>query len=165
MVFFRTVDELRAAPEGSLKGKIAYISHQMRPAQDGSHYGFAGPARWVGAGIAASKGAVATVIKSVGTDHHRNPHTGGTSFPGGVAAIPAGALSLPDADRRRRPATGHADLRQVRQRAHGHLAGARTHTRDHRPVDLCRGVEIAEVGDDGACPGDRKTRRLAGFGF
>ncbi|MDZ4294171.1 MAG: hypothetical protein U1C47_19910, partial [Hydrogenophaga sp.] len=66
VVFFGTVDDLRAAPEGSLKGKIAYISHQMRPAQDGSHYGFAGPARWVGAGIAASKGAIATVIKSVG---------------------------------------------------------------------------------------------------
>jgi hypothetical protein len=98
VVFFRTVDELRAAPAGSLVGKIAYISHQMRPAQDGSHYGFAGPARWVGAGIAASKGAVATVIKSVGTDYHRNPHTGGTSFPAGVTPTPAGALSLPDAD-------------------------------------------------------------------
>jgi Zn-dependent M28 family amino/carboxypeptidase len=97
VVFFRTVDELRAAPEGSLKGKIAYISHAMSRTQDGSQYGFAGPARWVGAGIAASKGAVATVIKSVGTDFHRNPHTGGISFPEGVAAIPAGALSLPDA--------------------------------------------------------------------
>ncbi|WP_086619384.1 M20/M25/M40 family metallo-hydrolase [Erythrobacter tepidarius] len=97
VVFFRTVDELRAAPEGSLKGKIAYISHAMSRTQDGSQYGFAGPARWVGAGIAASKGAVATVIKSVGTDNHRNPHTGSTSFPDGVAAIPAGALSLPDA--------------------------------------------------------------------
>ncbi len=98
VVFFRTVDDLRAAPAGSLKGKIAYISHQMRPAQDGSHYGFAGPARWVGPGLAASKGAIGVVIKSVGTDHHRNPHTGGTSFPAGVAAIPAGALSLPDAE-------------------------------------------------------------------
>lgn len=98
VVFFRTVDDLRAAPAGSLKGKIAYISHQMRPAQDGSHYGFAGPVRWVGPGIAASKGAIGTVIKSVGTDYHRNPHTGGTTFPAGVAAIPAGALSLPDAE-------------------------------------------------------------------
>lgn len=98
VVFFPSVEELRAAPEGSLTGKIAYISHQMRPSQDGSHYSFAGPARWVGAGIAASKGAVGTVIKSVGTDHHRNPHTGGTSFPEGVTPIPAGALSLPDAE-------------------------------------------------------------------
>jgi carboxypeptidase Q len=98
VVFFRTVDDLRAAPAGSLTGKIAYISHQMRPAQDGSHYGFAGPVRWVGPGLAASKGAVGVVIKSVGTDHHRNPHTGGTSFPAGVDPIPAGALSLPDAE-------------------------------------------------------------------
>ncbi len=97
VVLFRTVDELRAAPDGSLKGKIAYISHAMTPTQDGSQYGFAGPARWVGAGIAASKGAIATVIKSVGTDYHRNPHVGGTSFPEGVTPTPAGALSLPDA--------------------------------------------------------------------
>jgi hypothetical protein len=98
VVFFRNIDDLRAAPAGSLAGKIAYISHQMRPSQDGSHYGFAGPVRWVGPGIAASKGAVGVVIKSVGTDHHRNPHTGGTSFPEGVTPIPAGALSLPDAE-------------------------------------------------------------------
>lgn len=98
VVMFRTVDDLRAAPEGSLKGKIAYISHQMRVSQDGSHYSFAGPVRWVGPGIAASKGAIGAVIKSVGTDHHRNPHTGGTDFPKGVKPIPAGALSLPDAE-------------------------------------------------------------------
>ncbi|MFN3990089.1 MAG: M20/M25/M40 family metallo-hydrolase [Erythrobacter sp.] len=98
VVFFPSFEDLRAAPEGSLKGKIAYISHQMRQAQDGSHYGFAGPVRWVGPGIAASKGAVAAVIKSVGTDYHRNPHTGGTDFAQGVKPIPAGALSLPDAE-------------------------------------------------------------------
>ena len=98
VVFFPTIADLVAAPEGSLAGKIAYISHEMRPSMDGSHYGFAGPARWVGPGIAASKGAVATIIKSVGTDYHRNPHTGGTSWPEGVAPTPAGALSLPDAE-------------------------------------------------------------------
>ncbi|MDC8755009.1 M28 family peptidase [Erythrobacter sp. sf7] len=133
VVFFRTVDDLRAAPAGSLKGKIAYISHQMRPAQDGSHYGFAGPARWVGAGIAASKGAVATVIKSVGTDHHRNPHTGGTSFPEGVTPIPAGALSLPDAENLERmfaraggrPVTLRLEMnpRQIGQTESGNVVG------------------------------------------
>lgn len=97
VVMFASVADLQAAPAGSLAGKIAYISHKMTPTQDGSQYGFAGPARWVAAGIAASKGAVATVIKSVGTDNHRNPHTGGTSFPEGVTPTPAGALSLPDA--------------------------------------------------------------------
>lgn len=133
VVFFRTVDDLRAAPDGSLKGKIAYISHQMRPAQDGSHYGFAGPVRWVGPGIAASKGAIGAVIKSVGTDHHRNPHTGGTSFPEGVAAIPAGALSLPDAENLERmfaraggrPLTLKLELnpRQIGQTQSGNVVG------------------------------------------
>lgn len=97
VVMFETVADLLAAPDGGLAGKIAYISHSMTPTQDGSQYGFAGPARWVGAGIAAGKGAVATVIKSVGTDYHRNPHTGGTGFPDGVMPTAAGALSLPDA--------------------------------------------------------------------
>ena len=133
VVFFRTVDELRAAPADRVKGKIAYISHQMRPAQDGSHYGFAGPARWVGAAIAASKGAVATVIKSVGTDHHRNPHTGGTSFPEGVTPIPAGALSLPDAENLERmfaraggrPVTLRLEMnpRQIGQTESGNVVG------------------------------------------
>ncbi|MEO9827580.1 MAG: M20/M25/M40 family metallo-hydrolase [Paracoccaceae bacterium] len=98
VVYFENAAALAEAPEGSLTGKIAYISHEMRPSMDGSHYGFAGPARWVGPGIAASKGAAATVIKSVGTDYHRNPHTGGTGFPDGVTLTPAGALSLPDAE-------------------------------------------------------------------
>jgi hypothetical protein len=97
VVYFPTVADLRDAPAGSLEGKIAFISHSMTPTQDGSQYGFAGPARWVGAGIAASKGALATVIKSVGTDRNRLPHVGGTSFPEGVAPTPAGALSVPDA--------------------------------------------------------------------
>lgn len=133
VVMFRSVEELLAAPAGSLKGKIAYISHQMRPAQDGSHYGFAGPARWVGAGIAASKGAIGTVIKSVGTDHHRNPHTGGTSFPEGVAPTPAGALSLPDAENLERmfaraggrPLTLKLELnpRQIGQMRSGNVVG------------------------------------------
>jgi hypothetical protein len=98
VVGFMSYAELEAAPAGSLAGKIAFISHDMRPTQDGSGYSFAGPVRWTGPGLAASKGAVATVIRSIGTENHRTPHTGGTTFPAGVAAIPAGALSNPDAD-------------------------------------------------------------------
>jgi len=98
VVYFPSYADLVAAPAGSLEGKIAFISHDMRPTQDGSGYGFAGPARWTGPGLAASKGAVATVIRSVGTETDRTPHTGGTSFPDGVEPTPAGALSNPDAD-------------------------------------------------------------------
>ncbi|TRD10497.1 M20/M25/M40 family metallo-hydrolase [Erythrobacter insulae] len=97
VVYFPTLDDLIAAPEGSLTGKIAFVSHEMRPSMDGSHYGYFGGARFAGPGIAAQKGAAAIVIKSVGTDLHRNPHTGTTRFPEGVSAIPAAALSVPDA--------------------------------------------------------------------
>ena len=72
VVYFPSYADLAAAPAGSLTGKIAFISHDMRPTQDGSGYGFAGPARWTGAGLAASKGAVATVIRSIGTETDRS---------------------------------------------------------------------------------------------
>jgi carboxypeptidase Q len=95
---FPTLDALRAVPDGSLKGKIAFVSHAMKRTQDGSSYGAFGPARFVGPNIAAKKGAAAIVIRSAGTDYHRNPHTGNTNFEAGVTPIPSGALSLPDAE-------------------------------------------------------------------
>jgi len=98
VVYFPNYAALEAAAPGSLTGKIAFISHDMRPTQDGSGYGFAGPARWTGPSLAASKGAIATVIRSIGTENHRTPHTGGTTFAEGVTPTPAGALSNPDAD-------------------------------------------------------------------
>jgi carboxypeptidase Q len=98
VVYFATLDALRGAPDGSLAGRIAFIDHALRPTQDGTGYGPFGNARRKGPSLAASKGALGVVIRSIGTDHHRNPHTGGTSFAKGVAAIPSGAVSNPDAD-------------------------------------------------------------------
>ena len=94
---FRTYGELAAAPAGSLRGRIAYVGNAMMPTQDGSSYGAAGPARFVGPALAASKGAAAIVIRSIGTDARRNPHTGSTNWPAGTAPIPAAALSVSDA--------------------------------------------------------------------
>jgi Zn-dependent M28 family amino/carboxypeptidase len=98
IVYFPTLEALRNAPDGSLKGKIAFVSHAMKATQSGSSYGAFGPARFVGPNVAAKKGAAAIVIRSVGTDYHRNPHTGNTNFEPGVIPIPAGALSIPDAE-------------------------------------------------------------------
>ena len=98
VVYFASLDALKAAPAGSLTGKVAFIDNQMLPNQDGSGYGPYGNARRQGPAVAASKGAVAAVIRSAGTDHNRDPHTGGTNFPAGSKAIPAGAVSAPDAD-------------------------------------------------------------------
>jgi carboxypeptidase Q len=98
IVYFPTLDDLQAAPEGSLTGKIAFVSHNMKAAQDGSGYGPFGQVRRIGPNIAAKKGAAAILIRSVGTDSHRMPHTGVTRFDDGIAPIPAAALSIPDAE-------------------------------------------------------------------
>lgn len=98
VVYFPDFASLQAAPDGSLKGKIAFVSHAMTPTQDGSSYGAFGVVRFMGPAVAAKKGAAAIVIRSIGTDHHRNPHAGQTNFPDGVTPIPAAALSVPDAE-------------------------------------------------------------------
>ncbi|AQR72921.1 M28 family peptidase [Sphingomonas sp. LM7] len=98
VVYFASFAELQAAPADSLNGKIAFIDHAMTVTQDGSSYGVFGAARRTGPSVAASKGAVATLIRSIGTDYHRNPHTGGTNWAAGVKPIPAAALALPDAE-------------------------------------------------------------------
>ena len=98
VVYFPTFNDLLAAPDGSLTGKIAFVSNQMKAAQDGSGYGAYGAARFIGPNVAAKKGAAAIVIKSIGSDKGRWPHTGGTNFAPGVTPIPAAALSVADAE-------------------------------------------------------------------
>jgi carboxypeptidase Q len=98
LVGFSTLDELKAAPESAVRGKIVFVDHQMPRTQDGSGYGHFGGPRRDGPTIASRKGALAIVVRSIGTDHHRNPHTGVMRFEEGVAPIPAGALSVPDAE-------------------------------------------------------------------
>jgi acetylornithine deacetylase/succinyl-diaminopimelate desuccinylase-like protein len=98
LVGFSSIQELEAAPDAAVRGKIVFVSHAMPRTQDGSGYGaFIGP-RSKGPSVASRKGAAGIVIRSIGTDHHRNPHTGVMSFEEGVAPIPAGALSISDAE-------------------------------------------------------------------
>lgn len=98
VVAFGSLDELKAAPQGSLAGKIAFVNQKMLRAKDGSGYGPVSTLRRTGASEAASKGAVAFVIRSVGTDSDRLPHTGMMRYEDGIVKIPAAALSVPDAD-------------------------------------------------------------------
>ncbi len=98
VALFETLEDLKRAPEGSLSGRIAYVGHAMQRTQDGSSYGYFNEARTAGASIAAGKGAVGYLIRSVGTDSHRFPHTGSLRYKEGIPRIPALALSNPDAD-------------------------------------------------------------------
>ena len=127
IAYFPTVDALRAAPDSAVAGKIVFIDHHMMPAQDGSGYGQFGAPRRQGPTIASLKGAIGIVIRSIGTDHHRNPHTGVQYFTDGAKPIPAGALSVPDAEqlirilKRGQPVTMHLTL--VSQKTDGGSSG------------------------------------------
>ena len=98
IIGFDSVDALKAAPDDQVRGKIVFIDHAMAPTQDGSSYSRSIAPRSQGPTLASNKGAAALVIRSIGTDHHRNPHTGAQAFSDGARPIPAGALSNPDAD-------------------------------------------------------------------
>lgn len=98
VVHFKSIEDLIASPENSAKGKIVFISRKMEKFRNGKGYGPVVKARRDGASEAAKKGALAVVIRSVGTDSHRLPHTGMMSYQDGVSKIPAAAMSNPDAD-------------------------------------------------------------------
>jgi carboxypeptidase Q len=70
----------------------------MTAQQDGGSYGEIGAIRRTGPSIASTKGALAILIRSIGTDHHRVAHTGVQNWVNGAQPIPAAALSVPDAE-------------------------------------------------------------------
>lgn len=98
VVVFDDLNALKAAKAGSLDGKIAFVKYRMERHKDGHGYSDAVGARVNGASEAAKKGALAFVMRSVGTDSHRVGHTGVMRYEDGVKQIPALALSNPDAD-------------------------------------------------------------------
>ena len=99
VVKFDTLDALKAADPASIKGKIVYVGYRMHRAKDGHDYAMGSAVRTTGAVVAASKGAAAYLLRSAGTDaHQRIAHTGVTGFRDPKTAIPAAALSNPDAD-------------------------------------------------------------------
>jgi len=98
IVRFADLASLEAAPAGSLAGKIAFIDYRMERARDGAGYGMGGKVRSAGPSAAIRAGAAGYLMRSAGTDSHRNPHTGITRFDEGLTPIPSAALASPDAD-------------------------------------------------------------------
>jgi hypothetical protein len=128
VVGFNSEAEFEAAPDEAVRGKIVFVSHAMPRTQDGSSYGYFGGPRRQGPSVASRKGALAIVVRSIGTDHHRNPHAGVQQFADGVKPIPAGALAIPDAEqlqrilKRGKPVTMHLTLvSQVTQGSSGNV--------------------------------------------
>ena len=109
VVRFENLQALKDAPMKGLKGKIVFVDEYMTRTQDGSGYGVAVKKRSGAAVEAGKRGAAAALIRSVGTDHHRFPHTGQMTYDQNVVKVPIAALSAPDADQLYR-ALGRGDV-------------------------------------------------------
>ncbi len=95
VVAFNSIDEMLAAGESKVKGKVVFFS---RPMESGlirtfHAYGRAVDQRYNGPHEAAKLGAVAALVRSVTTLIDDHPHTGSTLYEMGGKNIPAFAIS------------------------------------------------------------------------
>ncbi|MDF0532896.1 M20/M25/M40 family metallo-hydrolase [Shewanella yunxiaonensis] len=97
VIRFNDLQSLIAAEPSLVAGKIVFIDQKTERHKNGSGYGKSVGGRANGAVEAARKGAVAVLIRSIGTDHDRMAHTGLMHYQDGVPKIPAAALTNPDA--------------------------------------------------------------------
>ncbi len=99
VIAFESLEAMKAAPDYLVKGKIVYLGiPRMHALVDGHDYGTGSAVRVTGPELAMLKGASAFLLRSVGSDSNRLAHTGVTLFTDLSKAIPAAALSNPDAD-------------------------------------------------------------------
>ena len=98
VVAFSTLQALKEARPEDVRGRIVFIGNRMVRDREGAGYGPAVEARTQGSFVAAEMGAKAILIRSVGTDDDRLPHTG-------VALSRREILAQPGADRKYRKKT------------------------------------------------------------
>lgn len=116
-----SVDELKAlGPQ--VKGKIVLWNKPMQRFPSGEGYGQVVGLRGHGAVEAARLGAVAALIRSVGTGEYRLPHTGATRYDDKVTKIPFAAIAAEDADHVHR-LIANGDKVKVHLKLGAHQAG------------------------------------------
>lgn len=93
-----SLQDLMTLSRSEVKGRIVFFTERMVELPNGGGYGPAVATRGSGPAEAAKLGAVAVVIRSVGTTREDLPHTGQTRYQDGVPKIPAVALANRDAD-------------------------------------------------------------------
>ena len=103
VIAVRTFDELKSLPREKVSGKIVLFNYpfdKQMAAQGRANeaYGEAVVYRSDGPSAAARQGAVACLIRSIGGADYRLPHTGLTEYAGDAPKIPAGAVTVEDAD-------------------------------------------------------------------
>ncbi len=99
----KNFDELKALPREKVAGKIVLFNYpfdkQMAAeGRGGEAYGEAVVYRGDGPSAAARQGAVACLVRSVGSADYRLPHTGYTKYADDAPKIPAAAITAEDAE-------------------------------------------------------------------
>jgi hypothetical protein len=92
------LDALVKGSPAACRGKIVFFNRKMERGDSMNGYGAVVPIRGRGASRAAAAGAVGVLIRSVGTDANRLPHTGAMAYEKDLPRIPAAALAVPDAE-------------------------------------------------------------------
>jgi len=103
VVVVPTFDDLKRLPQGALKGKILLFNHAFdrqlaAEGLGGEAYGQSVIYRAAGPSLAASAGAVAVLVRSVGGADYRLPHTGIAFYDPALPKVPAAAVTAEDAD-------------------------------------------------------------------
>src|SRR5437773_349582 len=103
VIVVKNFDELKSMPRERVAGKIVLFNYPFdkQMAAEGRSfqaYGEAVVYRSDGPSAAARQGAVACLIRSVGSADYRLPHTGLTNYANDAPKIPAGAVPAEDAD-------------------------------------------------------------------
>jgi carboxypeptidase Q len=100
VVEVKSFDELKQLGEKNVRGKIVFFSRPMDPTkiQTFAAYGGAVDQRGNGPSEAAKYGAVAAIVRSMGSNLEDYPHTGGLRYAPNVGKIPAVAISTRHAE-------------------------------------------------------------------
>ncbi|WP_143871305.1 M28 family peptidase [Catenovulum sediminis] len=98
VVRFSSLDHLQNSNNEDVQGKIVYLARKLNPEKTANDYLKAVRLRQKAPIIAAQKGALAVIIRSITTNNSRTAHTGAIQYHSSVAKIPAAAVSAADAD-------------------------------------------------------------------
>jgi carboxypeptidase Q len=98
VVEMASLEAMDAKGAPAVKDKIVFFNKRMERGSEMLGYGYAVDVRSKGPSRAARLGALGVLIRSIGTDHNRLPHTGAVDYVAEVPKIPAAALAIPDAE-------------------------------------------------------------------
>jgi carboxypeptidase Q len=100
LITVTTLEDFEAMDAAAVAGKAVYIGQpfDQKLLNTFKAYSICGAMRWNGPNVASAKGAVALVIRSLGSEIDDHPHTGSFRYADDLPRIPAAAISTADSE-------------------------------------------------------------------